>query len=140
MSPKWMAASRWIYLVAAAILWVPIGGVAGWAAKSGTASSAARFEQPAPAVVPQSAFPGVRVTYVGGGTFQVPAQAAPGTYIVTASGNTFGCSWLRLKADDDRQKSVIDSGTVNRGEFGQFTVSRSDRVLKLLGDCMWRQP
>jgi hypothetical protein len=56
---------------------------------------------------------------------------------VTASGLTFGCAWIRLKADDDKPKSVIDSGTVNRGGFDRFTVGSGDRVLKLLGDCTW---
>jgi len=125
---------------AAAAVWVLVGAVpaaaAGYALKP---DDSAQFVQAAPDAVPEQAFPGVRTSYVGSGTFKVPSQVAPGTYIVTASGLTFGCSWIRLKVDDDKPKSVISSGTVNRGGFDHFTVSRSDRVLRLLGDCMWAQ-
>jgi hypothetical protein len=125
---------RWVYIIAA-ILWAPLGGLVGWAVKPAPAS--ATFEQPAPTAIAERAFPGTRISYVGAGTFQVPAQVIPGTYIVTASGLTFGCAWIRLKADDDRPKSVIDEGSVSRGGFDRFTVGPSDRVLKLLGDCTW---
>jgi hypothetical protein len=113
---------------------VPGGFVAGRATTHDTSAS---FEQPAPAAIAERAFPGARINYVGSGTFQVPAQATPGTYIVAAGSSTFGCAWERLKADDDKPKSVIDSGTVNRGGFDRFTVASGDRVLKLLGDCTW---
>jgi hypothetical protein len=129
-----MRAGKWVYWVAA-ILWVPAGVLVGYAVRGSDGS--AQFEQVDPAAVPEKAFPGVRINYVGGGTFKVPAQVTPGTYIVTASGLTFGCAWIRLKADDDKPKSVIDSGTVNRGGFDRFTVGSGDRVLKLLGDCTW---
>lgn len=89
------------------------------------------------ATVTAKAFPDTQLNWVGAGTFTVPAQAAPGTYILTATGNTFGCSWERLKADDGKPKSVIDSGTVTRGGFSQFTVDSGDKLLKLLGDCTW---
>jgi hypothetical protein len=124
---------------AAAAIWVIVGAVpaaaAGYALKP--TAGAGQFEQPALAAVPEKAFPGVRINYAGSGTFKVPSQVTPGTYIVTTSGLTFGCSWVRLKADDDKPKSEIDSGTVNRGGFDRFTVGSGDRVLKLLGDCMW---
>jgi hypothetical protein len=32
---------------------------------------------------------------------------------------------------------VIAEGSINRGGFDRFTVGSGDRVLKLLGDCMW---
>lgn len=124
---------------AAAAAWALVGAVGGGAAGYALKPDSAEFVQAAPDAVPEKAFPGVRTSYVGSGTFQVPAQVAPGTYIVTASGLTFGCSWIRLKIDDDKPKSVIASGTVNRGGFDHFTVGRSDRVLRLLGDCMWAQ-
>jgi hypothetical protein len=124
---------------AAAAVWTLVGAVpaaaAGYALKP--SAEAGQFEQSSPTAIPERAFPGVRINWVGGGTFQVPSQVTPGTYIVTASGLTFGCSWIRLKADDDKPKSVIDSGTVNRGGFDRFTVGSGDRLLKLLGDCMW---
>lgn len=127
---------------AAAAVWVVVGGVVGlaggWAVKP--AAGAGQFEQPAPTAIAERAFPGVRINYVGSGTFQVPNQVTPGTYIVTASGLTFGCSWELRTADDGKPKSVTASGAVSRGETSQFTVGRSDRLLKLLGDCMWRQP
>jgi hypothetical protein len=125
----WAAASLW------AIPALVVGGAAGYALRPTT--HAGQFEQPALAAVPEKAFPGVRINYAGSGTFRVPSQVTPGTYIVTTSGLTFGCSWVRLKADDDKPKSEIDSGTVNRGGFDRFTVGSSDRVLKLFGDCMW---
>lgn len=133
-----MAAAKWVYLAVAGIVWVPAGAILGWAFKPAAAS--AQFEQPSPTAIPERAFPGMRVSYSGSGTFQVPAQVTPGQYIVTASGLTFGCSWELRKADDGKPKSVTDAGAVSRGETGQFTVRGSDRVLKLLGDCMWRQP
>lgn len=125
---------------AAAAVWVVVGGVVGlaggWAVKP--APAAGQFEQPAPTAIAERAFPGVRINWVGSGTFQVPNQVPPGSYIVAAgSTSTFGCSWIRLKADDDKPKSVIDSGTVNRGGFDRFTVGSGDRLLKLLGDCTW---
>lgn len=123
---------RWVYWLAA-IVWALVGGLIGWAVKP--APAAATFEQPAPTAIAERAFPGMRVSYVGSGTFKVPSQVAPGDYIVTASGLTFGCAWVRLKADDGKPKSVIDSGTVNRGGFDRFTVGSGDRVLKLIGDC-----
>lgn len=129
MKTYWAAAAVWVLpgLIA--------GGAAGYALKPST--DAGQFEQPSPAAIAERAFPGVRINWVGSGTFQVPAQATPGTYIVTASGLTFGCSWIRLKADDDRPRSVIGSGSVSRGGFDRFTVGGADRVLRLLGDCMW---
>lgn len=126
----------WAYVLAAA-LWLPFGFGIGYIFKARTTAAPAQFEQPGPAATPGKAFPGARINWVGAGVFKVPAQVAPGTYIVTATGNTFGCAWIRLKADSGRPKDVIDSGTVNRGGFGQFTVGGSDRVLKLLGDCTW---
>lgn len=117
--------------------WLLPGAVAGYAAHEITAKPAAQFEPAAVAVAPQKAFPGARISYSGSGTFQVPGQVAPGTYMVTASGLTFGCAWERLKSVDDKPKSVIDSGAVNRGTFGQFTVSPSDKLLRLSGDCTW---
>lgn len=131
-APKtyWLAASVWT------VVGVIPGLAVGWAVKP--AAGTGQFEQPAPTAIAERAFPGVRINYVGSGTFTVPAQVTPGSYIV-AAGNTspFGCSWIRLKADDDKPKSVIDSGTVNRGGFDRFTVGSGDRVLKLLGDCTW---
>jgi len=125
----WAAAGLW------AIPALVIGGAAGYELKP--TARAGQFEQPALAAVPEKAFPGVRINYAGSGTFKVPSQVTPGTYIVTTSGLTFGCSWVRLKADDDKPKSVIAEGNVNRGGFDRFTVGSGDRVLKLLGDCMW---
>jgi hypothetical protein len=125
----------WIYLAATAV-WLLVGGIVGWAVKPTPA--AGQFEQPAPAAIAERAFPGARINWVGSGTFTVPAEVTPGAYIVAAgTSSTFGCSWIRLKADDDKPKSVIDEGVVNRGGFDRFTVGSGDRVLKLLGDCTW---
>jgi hypothetical protein len=130
-APKtyWLAAAVWI------VVGCVVGLAVGWAVKP--AAGAGQFEQPAPTAIAERAFPGVRINYVGSGTFQVPNQVTPGTYILTASGLTFGCSWIRLKANDDKPKSVIAEGSINRGGFDRFTVGSGDRVLKLLGDCMW---
>ena len=127
---------RWVYWLAA-ILWLPVGSLVGYAVGHNARPASAQFEPAGPAAVPEKAFPGVRINYVGSGKFQVPSQVTPGTYIVAASGLNFGCSWELRKADDSKPKSVIAEGSVNRGEFGQFTVVRTARVLKLLGDCMW---
>jgi hypothetical protein len=123
--------------VAGAVGGLLVGAVGGFAVGHNTRSAAAQFEQPAPDAIAERAFPGTRINYVGSGTFRVPSQAPPGTYIVAAGNGTFGCSWIRLKADDDKPKSVIDSGSVNRGGFDRFTVGSADRVLRLLGDCTW---
>lgn len=128
--------AKWVYWLAAAV-WTVVSVPIGYAVGHGATADAGQFEQPTLAAVPEKAFPGVRINYAGSGTFKVPSQVTPGTYIVTTSGLTFGCSWVRLKADDDKPKSEIDSGTVNRGGFDRFTVGSGDRVLKLLGDCMW---
>lgn len=122
------------YLLAG-IPWVVVGGVVGFAVHR-TPSSAAQFEA-SPLAAPAVQFPGARINYVGSGTYRVPSQVAPGTYVFTATGNTFGCTWERLKADDDKPKSIIDSGSVNRGGFGQFSVKPGDRVVKMIGDCTW---
>ena len=113
-----------------------VGGLGGFAVGHNASSGSAQFEQPAPTAIAERAFPGTRINYVGSGTWTVPNQVPPGAYIVAAGNGAFGCSWLRLKTDDDKPKSVIDSGTVNRGGFDRFTVARTDEVLKLLGDCI----
>lgn len=126
------------YWLASAVWMIPglVAGVAGGFALKPDSTSAS-FEQPAPAAIAERAFPGARLSWSGGGTFQVPAQAAPGEYIVAAGSSAFGCAWVRLKADDGKPKSVIDSGAINRGGFDRFTVASTDRVLKLQGDCEW---
>lgn len=125
----WLAAAVWV------IVGLLVGGAGVWALKPTVA--AASFEQPALDVVPQAAFPGARISYVGSGLFRVPSQVPPGAYIVAASGKTFGCSWVRLSADDGKPKSEIDSGVANPGGFDRFTVAGSDRFLQLVGDCTW---
>lgn len=122
---------------AAAALWTIVGAVpaaaAGYALKP--ASASAQFEQPAPTAIAERAFPGTRINYVGGGTFHVPGEAPPGRYMITPSGSTIGCIWKRLKANDDKPKSVIAAGAPNRGASDEIIVEPSDRFLALLGDC-----
>lgn len=129
------APKKWVYWLAAA-LWVIVSLPVGYAVGHNTRASAAQFAQPV-TVVQEQAFPGAEILHVGRGTWAVPAEAPPGSYQVTATGNTFGCSWWRLKANDDRLKSVIDSGTVSRGGLGEITVDPGDKFLKLSGDCTW---
>lgn len=124
------------YWAAAALWTIPalvVGGAVGYALKPVAAS--AQFEQPTPTATAELAFPGTRINYVGGGTFRVPAEAPPGRYLITPSGSTIGCIWKRLKANDDKPKSVVDAGAPNRGASDEIIVAPSDRFLALLGDC-----
>lgn len=124
----------------AAAVWILPGivlGAAGYGAKDYFSSDAGQFEQPAPTAIAERAFPGVRVTYVGSGLFRVPSQVAPGKYLITATDSTFGCTWKRLRADDEKPKSLIAGDTISRGGFDQFTVAASDKLLSLDGNCTW---
>lgn len=134
MTAKPRAGVYWL----AAAAWIIVSGPVGYAVGHNT-KPAAQFEQPAPTAIAERAFPGARLSWSGSGTFQVPNQAPPGSYIVAAGNGSFGCSWVRLRADDGKPKSEIDSGTVNRGGFDRFTIGSGDRLLKLLGDCTWAE-
>lgn len=123
-----------IYILAAAV-WTAVGAIGGYAFHPSSAPAPSWQETALPAANEMPA--GIRINYIGAGMFAVPDQLTPGTYIVTATGNTFGCYWGRLKATDGKVKSIVDSGTVSRGGFGQFTVQRADKAVKLIGDCTW---
>jgi hypothetical protein len=119
-----------------------VGGILGWVGNSaqhsedvGTFQSA---QQTVVARVPELPS-GVRLNWVGSGLFKTPSEMAPGGYIVTATGNTFGCAWETRKANDEKPKSVIDSGTVARGSLAQFSITPSTRVIRLIGDCTWEK-
>lgn len=86
----------------------------------------------------RAVFPGAQVNYTGSGTFKVPDQAPPGTYMLTAASNTYGCSWKRLKSLDGKLRSTIDGRLFNKSGFDTFTVARTDRYVMFIGDCTWR--
>jgi hypothetical protein len=100
-------------------------------------ASGGELVAPQAAVVAGSAFPGAEIDYVGKGTWKVPGEAPPGTYALAAPSSTVTCGWQRLKAVDDKPKSVIDEGSVGRGEFGKFTISPADEAIRLIGACTW---
>lgn len=64
----------------------------------------------------------------------IAAASAGVAYMAT---RTDGGPAVAQFENDNRPKSVIDSGTVNRGSFGQLTIESSDRFVKFLGDCTW---
>jgi hypothetical protein len=99
-------------------------------------ATAATFDSPV-AVAPQTAWAGARLSYSGSGTWHVPAQVPPGTYMVTATGNVFGCAWYRLSKDDGKPRSEIEAGSVNRGSFSVFTVASTDKLVRFRGECAW---
>jgi hypothetical protein len=129
-------ASKTYWLAASA--WTIVGGVAGLAGGFALKPTKpdATFEQP-PAVVVQAAklFPAAKVHWGGSGVYKVPGQAAPGKYGVGVSGD--GCIWHRWRSGDDPLKSIIESGTLNRGAFAEVTVAATDDRLELVGDCTW---
>ncbi len=89
-----------------------------------------------PAATPASVAP-VRITYSGAGLYRVPAQFAPGTYMVTAGAGDFGCYWERLRAFDGREASVLSHGDASRGGYGRLVVTPKDLGVRMVGDCVW---
>jgi hypothetical protein len=129
----------WAYVLASAVV-ASVGSVAGYVLHS-TPATGATFEpaqtQAIASGVMQS-FPGAQLSYSGSGLFRVPSQAPPGDYMVAAGSSLYGCTWLRLKANDGKPKSVIEDGTLNRGGFNAtVTVASSDKYIQFIGDCTW---
>lgn len=79
----------------------------------------------------------IRETYGGSGTFRVPEQVAPGTYMVTAGAGDFGCHWERLKAYDGKEASILSTGNASRGAYGRLVVNPKDKGVRMVGDCVW---
>lgn len=123
----WLGSSVWI------LVGLLLGGVGVYALKPD--ATPAKFEQPAPPPVAEQAFSGAQINWVGSGTFQVPAQAPPGRYLITPSGSVLGCIWKRLKSTDGKPKSVIAQGSPNRGASDEIVIASSDHVFEMLGDC-----
>ena len=128
--------AKWLYF-GFSVFWAVIGGLLGYAIYYGTHPVPEPQFQDVQAAAPENPLPGVRISYVGSGIFKVPSEFSPGTYVVTASGTTFGCFWGRLKAPDNKTTSIIDGDAVNRGGIAQFTVEGKDKAVKLVGDCTW---
>lgn len=127
----------WVYILAASV-WLVAGIGAGYGLRAGTSHpSAATFQAPDGAPVPQKDFPGAEISHFGAGTWRVPAQAPLGTYLVTATDTSMGCIWKRLKVNDGKPKSEIASGTVTRGELNEVTLEEGDHWLVLGGHCSW---
>jgi hypothetical protein len=74
---------------------------------------------------------------VGNGVWSVPDEIKPGTYVVTAPNDGFGCHWARLKSTDGDLDSINANGNVDSGARGRFTVKASDKAVELDGDCEW---
>lgn len=72
------------------------------------------------------------------GTWKVPTEIKPGTYVTTAgTGLLGGCYWARVKSFDGEMNSLIANGLVEAGSRGRFTVKASDKGVELTGDCVW---
>lgn len=100
----------------------------------------AQRHDPGPAVFAEPATVAaqpIRVTYGGNGTFLVPSQVAPGTYMVTAGAGDFGCYWERLKTLSTGSGSVLSHGDASRGAYGRLVVTKADAAVRMVGDCVW---
>jgi hypothetical protein len=71
---------------------------------------------------------------VTAGTWSVPGEVKPGTYVTTGVGH---CYWARLKDFDGGFESIIANANLDDGERGRLTVKASDKGLELRGDCKW---
>lgn len=122
-----------------AVFFIFVGIAIGYGAGSeyGADKPTAQFQETIVAAPPDRPLPGVRINYVGSGVFEVPKEFAPGTYMVTAPGSTFGCYWARLKSPSDKTSAIIYGNTVTRGGLSQFTVTSTDKAVKMVGDCTW---
>ena len=134
-----MTKKSWFVYILAASLFAGVGSLVGYAFGHGTIEQQATFQATTPVVESTREFPGADRNYVGSGLWHVLSEVSPGTYDVTSTSGTFGCSWWRLKANNDKPKSVIASGTFSRGGFDTFTIASTGKYLKLLGDCVWKR-
>lgn len=82
-------------------------------------------------VAKEPSLPGFALTYSGTGTLDVPAQVAPGTYLIGPSDD--GCVWQRLRRDSYSVNAIIATGQLGRGAPPRLVVvERTDRYLRLL--------
>jgi hypothetical protein len=70
----------------------------------------------------------------GEGTYEVPADIAPGKYR-TDGGD--GCYWARLSSTDGSLDSIITNG--NTSGPAVVTVKRSDAAFQVMGSCRFEQ-
>lgn len=75
------------------------------------------------------------VTGLGAGTWSVPGEVKPGTYVTTADGP---CYWARLKDFDGELTSISANGNLTDGDRGRVSVKAGDKGLELSGNCVWK--
>lgn len=68
------------------------------------------------------------------GTWQVGAEAKPGTYTTTADDH---CYWARISNFDGDLNSIIANDNLAPGSRGRITVKKTDKGLELKGSCVW---
>jgi hypothetical protein len=140
MLDKFMRALVALAAVGAVIaLAVPSGqgaqtGKAAAQAAQGTAA-ALTAGRPAPAT-PAAVRPTPAPTTVGPGTWAVPAEVHPGTYITTAPAH---CYWARLSSTDGELASIIANENLPPGARGRITIKKTDAAIKLDGPCIWQR-
>ena len=123
----------WLGVLVSVLALMGGAGLGSWL-ETRSAGPAEFIQQAAPA----EASP-IKVSYSGTGTFRVPDQFPPGTYMVTAGAGDFGCYFERLRRLDNREASVISHGQANRGGYGRLIVTAKDAGVRMIGDCVWIQ-
>lgn len=104
----------------------------------GTAGASAAVEA-APAakpVAPKATKVAPKPVELTSGTWAVPSEVKPGTYVTTVEG--FHCYWARLSGLDGDLGDIRADENLWEGDRGRITVRASDKGLKLTGDCVWR--
>jgi hypothetical protein len=123
--------NAWLYAAASAV-WLAVGVIGGWAGSAWHDHAEPTFAPGAQTVAkPGPMFSGMTPQYRGSGSFEVPAQAPPGAYIVGVNGRSLGCVWARR----DAKGKTVSQG-VNAGASQIVTVSSADVRFDLLGDCL----
>lgn len=138
MTPNGKHALRAFLLVVGAGLALLGAGFIGSAVGAQHAVAAPQPTTGAITVAKVPTLPGFTLTWGGTGTLTVPAQVAPGSYLVAADDN-LGCVWERLKKNDGRVSSRLDQGKIPRGAAPMVVeVLNTDRYLRLLG-CAFKR-
>lgn len=78
----------------------------------------------------------IRVEFHGSGTLAVGSQLPTGLYQVGVESNGIGCTWQLLKSLDGKNKSINQSGIVNRSLPDEVTITAADKYFDFGMTCI----
>ena len=81
--------------------------------------------------------PAKKAPGLGDGTYTVPGEVRPGTYVTTVPADAINCYWARLRNMDGELEGIITNGNLAPGARGRFTVKATDKGVQLTGGCRW---